>query len=225
MPNVILTAEGGDRRLPLPMLLLAIGATDLRASSRSQRVSFILAASMMFVFRVAEVQARWSADQAIYADVWQGLSLLPAGARVASAFPPGSFDDFSLPGVAVFYIPVWGIIPRGGFTQTLFAYPSQHPLVLKPKYEALAAATPPGLLWRTFAIGTDVDRSAAPNPELVGALHDYDFIAFIGRNHFSIHNTAIFRSFYDGQYVRIFRLHGVSLKDVTPQGDRQVSRP
>jgi len=61
-PNVIMTAEGGDRRAPLPMMLLAIGATDLRTGSRSQRLCFILATGAVFLFRIADVEARWLSD-------------------------------------------------------------------------------------------------------------------------------------------------------------------
>lgn len=208
MPNVIMTAEGGDRRVPLPMLLLAIGATDLRTGSRSQRVCFILATGAVFLFRIADVEARWLSDQPIYADVWRGLSVLPVGARVASAFSPDSFDNFSVPAVAICYLPVWEIVSRGGFTQTLFASPTQQPLTLTPKYEALAAATPAGSLWRAFVAGADTDERAPPSPGLVTALREYNFIAFVGRKDFAIRNTPFFRTLYDGQYVRIYRLDG-----------------
>jgi hypothetical protein len=210
MPNVIMTAEGGDRRVPLPMMLLAIGATDLRTGARSQRLCFVLTTGAVFMFRIVDVEARWFSDQPIYADVWRGLSVLPAGARVASAFPPDSFNNFSVPAVAICYIPVWAVVSRGGFTQTLFASPTQQPLVLTPKYEALAAATPPGSLWRAFVVGADTDGRAPPTPGLVAALREYDFIAFVGRRDFAIRNTPLFRLLYDGQYVRIYSLDGGS---------------
>jgi hypothetical protein len=208
MPNVIMTAEGGDRRLPLPMMLLAIGATDLRTGLRGQRLSFILAGGAVFALRIANVEARWYSDQPIYADVWSGLSALPAGARVASAFAPNSFDDFSVPAVAICYLPVWQIVSHGGFTQTLFAYPTQQPLVFTYKYEALAAATPPGLLWRVFVATADTDEPARPSPALVAALRGYEFIAFFGRNQFSIRNTPLLQQFYEGRHIRIYRLNG-----------------
>ena len=206
MPNVIVTAEGGDRRLPLPMMLLAIAATDLRTGRHSQRFGFILAAGVVFILRIANVEARWQSDQPIYDDITQGLSLLPAGAQVASALPPDSFDDFSVPAVAISYLPVWEIVPRGGFTQTLFAYPTQQPLTLTTKYEALAAATPPGLLWQAFVADADPEKPDALSPKLVAALHEYEFIAFFGQQNFTVRDTALFQSFYAGQYVRIYRL-------------------
>ena len=208
MPNVIMTAEGGDRRLPLSMMLLAIGATDLRTGLRGQRLSFILAGGAVFALRIATVEARWYSDQPIYADVWSGLSVLPAGARVASAFAPNSFDDFSVPAVAICYLPVWQIVSHGGFTQTLFADPTQQPLVFTHKYEALAAATPPGLLWRVFVASADPDEAARPSPALVASLRGYEFIAFFGRNQFSIRNTPLLQQFYEGRHIRIYRLNG-----------------
>lgn len=206
MPNVIMTAEGGDRRLPLPMMLLAVGATDLRTGWRSQRWCFILAAGAVFAFRIADVEARWQADQPIYADISRGLSSLPAGATMASAFPPSSFDDFSVPAIAVWYLPVWEIVSRGGFTQTLFAFPTQQPLVLTAKYAALAAATPSGLLWRVFVAGGNADEPARPSPALVTALHEYEFIAFFGRETFAMRESPLLQQFYNGQYIRIYRL-------------------
>jgi hypothetical protein len=206
MPNVIMTAEGGDRRLPLPMMLLAIGATDLRAGLGRLPWCLILATGGAFALRIAGVEARWQADQPIYDDISRGMSLLPAGARVASSFPPDSFNDFSVPALAISYLPVWEIVSHGGFTQTLFAYPTQQPLVFTPKYEALAAATPPGLLWQIFVAGNDTEKPAVPLPALVAALHEYQFIAFFGRNNFAVRNTPLFQKFYAGQYVRIYQL-------------------
>jgi hypothetical protein len=162
----------------------------------------------VFLFRIADVEARWLSDQPIYADVWRGLSVLPAGARVASAFSPDSFDDLSVHAVAVCFIPVWGTVSRGGFTQTLFASPKQQPLVLTPKYQALTAATPAGSLWRAFVAGADTDERAPLNPGLVAALREYDFIVFVGRRGFAIRNTPLFQLLYDGEYVRIYRLDG-----------------
>ena len=74
MPNVIMTAEGGDRRIPIPLMLLAISATDPKKASREQRFGFILATGAIFSFRVAAIEARWSLDQPAYADAWAGLS-------------------------------------------------------------------------------------------------------------------------------------------------------
>jgi hypothetical protein len=205
MPNVIMTAEGADHRIPIAIILLAISATDPHMASRGQRLCLILAAGAVFVFRIATVEARWSADQQIYADALRGLASIPDGAQVATALPPDSFDDFSAPAIALYYIPVWEIVSHGGFTQTLFAYPTQHPLVLTPKYAALAAATPADGIWRAF-VDNDKNVTSTPSPALVAALREYDYVAFLDRRRFSVSSTSLFQPFYEGRYVRIYRL-------------------
>jgi len=204
MPNVIMTAEAGDRRIPIPMMFLAIAATDPKTASPSQRIALTLATAAIFVFRVSTVDGRWSLDQPIYADAWAGLSSIPAGARVATAFPSGSFDDASAPAIALSYIPTWEVVSRGGFNQTLFAYPTQQPLVLRPRYAALASVTSANEIWRAFTIADD--SAASPSPALVAALREYDYVAFLDRRGFTMRPTSLFQPFYDGRYIRIYSL-------------------
>jgi hypothetical protein len=205
MPNVIMTAEGGDRRIPIPMMLLAIAATDLRAASRQVRGAFVLAAGAAFALRIITVQQHWSQDQPAYAAAWAALSRIPAGARVATAFAPDVFDDFSAPMIALSYIPVWNIVPQGGFTQTLFASPTQQPLVLTRKYAALAAATPPDAIWQAFVVGTGA-AACAPGSKLISALRGYDYVAFVDRRNFRVCDNALLQPMVDGRYVQVFRV-------------------
>jgi hypothetical protein len=205
MPNVIMTAEGADRRLPIPMMLLAIAASDPKDASHRQCFALIFATGAFFVLRISTVEARWSRDQPVYADARAGLASIPAGARVATAFPPHSFDDFSAPAIALYYIPVWEVVSRGGFTPTIFAFPTQHPLVLAPSYAALASVAPPGEIWRAF-VARD-DKTVCPaNPALMAGLTGYDYVAFLDRGRYAVCNTPAFQPFYDGPYVRIYRI-------------------
>jgi hypothetical protein len=205
MPNVIMTGEGGDRRIPIPMMLLAIAASDPKTASPRQCFALIFATGAIFALRVATVEARWSADQPIYADARAGLSSIPAGARVATAFPPDSFDDFSTPGIALYYIPVWEVVSRGGFVPTIFAFPEQHPLLMTPSYAALASAAPSDEIWRAFVVSDDKTACAA-NSALVAGLSGYDYVAFLDRKRYGVCDTPAFQPFYDGRYVRIYRI-------------------
>ena len=108
--------------------------------------------------------------------------------------------------MALYYIPVWDILSRGGFTQTVFASPTQNPLVFRSKYSALAAATPAPALWRNFVISDDEVSSRQPSPKISLALRDYDFIVFLDRRKFAVHDAPPLRLFYDGKYVRIYRI-------------------
>ncbi len=209
IPNVIMTAEGADHRIPIPMMLLGIAATDPNSATRGQRLGFILAAAAVFVFRIATVETRWSMDQRIYADASAAFALVPNGALVATATPPGSFNDSSAAAIALFYIPAWDVISHGGFTQTLFAIPTQHPVVLVEKYAALAAATPADGIWRAF-VSAGHNVASPPSPALVTALRRYDYVAFVDRDKFTVRETSLFQPFYQGQYVRIYRLNAGS---------------
>jgi hypothetical protein len=205
MPNVIMTAEGGDRRIPIPMMLLAIAATDPKNASRQLRLAFVLATGAAFAFRIVTIQQHWSQDQPAYSAAWAALSRIPAGARVATAFAPDVFDDFSAPMIALSFIPVWNIVPQGGFTQTLFASPTQQPLVLTPKYAALAAATPPDAIWRAFVVGSDA-AACAPAPKLISALRGYDYVIFVDRRIFRVCDTSLLQPEVRGRYLQVFRV-------------------
>jgi hypothetical protein len=205
MPTVIMTAIVADHRLPISIMFLAISATNPVRISYQQRLCFIITVGAIFVARIVTIEARWALDQPIYAEARAGLSLIPAGARVATAFPGDSFGDASAPAMALYYIPVWDILSRGGFTQTVFAYPTQNPLVFRSKYAALAAATSAPALWRNFVISDDEVSSRQPSSKISVALRGYDYIVFLDRQKFAVHAVPPLRPFYDGKYVRIYR--------------------
>ena len=98
------------------------------------------------------------------------------------------------------------MISHGGFTQTLFAIPTQDPLVFAERYAALAAATPAGGIWNAF-VAADHNIASPPSPSLVTALREYDYVAFVDRDKFTVRKTALFQPLYQGQYVQIYRLN------------------
>jgi hypothetical protein len=205
IPNVIMTAEGADRRIPIPMMLLAIAATDPKKASRQQGLALILATGAIFAFRIATVEDRWSRDQPAYAAAWAALSKIPPGARVATAFAPDVFDSFSTPEIALYYLPVWRVVPQGGFTQTLFASPTQQPLILAPSYASLAAATSASEIWQAFVIGSGT-AACKPAPKLIAAMREYDYVAFVDRRKFLVCGNSLLCPVVDGRYVQVFRV-------------------
>ena len=54
------------------------------------------------------------------------------------------------PAMALFYLPVLEFVPTGGFTQTVFTHPDQHPLVMQPPFERLTSAAYPSMIWGLF---------------------------------------------------------------------------
>ncbi|HJU15699.1 MAG TPA: hypothetical protein VJ770_04450 [Stellaceae bacterium] len=160
MPDKLLTAEGADHRIPIAWYFLAVGALDIVAETRRTAGLVVVAVSLLLVGRIALVEARWNSDDRIYADIQEGLRKLPPGAMVALGFPPDAFDYSSRPGIAAFYLPTWEIARRGGFTQTVFTIPTQHPLVMRPDYARLARSAVPAAVWTAF----DRSRTCPPAP-------------------------------------------------------------
>jgi hypothetical protein len=205
IPNVLMTAEGADRRLPIPMMLLAIAATDPKKASREQCLALILTTGAIFAFRIATVEDRWSRDPPAYMVAWTALSKIPPGARVATAFAPDVFDNFSTPEIALYYLPVWRVVPQGGFTQTLFASPTQQPLILTPNYANLAAATSASDIWQAFVIGSST-AACKPTPRLIAVIREYDYVAFVDRKKFLVCDNRLLRPVVNGRYVQVFRV-------------------
>jgi hypothetical protein len=162
MPNELLTAKGADHRIPIAWEFLAIGAVDVVAETRRVAKLVVATVFILLIGRIALVEARWSSDDRIYADVYKGLGQLPPGATVALGFPPWTFADPSRPGIAAFYLPTWEIARHGGFTQTVFTIPTQHPLIMRPRYAHLAAAAPPFRVWQEFERSASCPSAAAP---------------------------------------------------------------
>jgi hypothetical protein len=155
MPNKLFTAEGADHRIPIAWYFLAIGAIDIAGETRRAANFVVASLCLLLVGRIAIVETRWAADAPLYRNIAEGLNKLPSGATVALGLPPGAFADSSRPGIAALYLPSWEVARRGGFTQTVFAIPTQHPLIMRPEYARLAASAPPDRVWREF------DRSKA----------------------------------------------------------------
>ncbi len=206
MPNVIMTAELADQRLPIPMMLLAVAATDLVKASYKLRAALVLTTGAVFAFRIVGIQQRWAQEQPTYAAAGAALAQIPGGARVATALAPDTFNTFRTPYQAIYYMPVWSVVSRGGFTQTLFALPTQHPLVLKPEYAALAAASRPSDIWQGFVLGAGAN-SCAPPPRLISALRGYDYVAFVDRRKFRVCHTPLLDMVADAGYAQVFRVN------------------
>lgn len=155
MPLKLLTATGADHRIPIAWEIFAISAVDIVAETRRTANLVIAAVLVLLVGRLAIIEARWNSDDRIYANVEKGVRRLPPGSKVALGYPPWAFTYISRPGIAAFFIPTWEIAHAGGFTQTVYAIPTQHPLVMTPAYARLANSAPPKAVWAAF------DRSAA----------------------------------------------------------------
>jgi hypothetical protein len=206
MPNEILTATSVDHRVPIAIVLLLIAATDFASGSGKLKLGFAVTILALVALRVWTVDRRWTQDDAVYAETLAGLAAVPPNSIVASAFPRAAFDNVSDTGIAIYYLPVWDVIRRGGLTQPLFAFPTQHPLMLRQEYAALSQAMPPHRLWETFVAGSSTHQSVDIGSPLMAALDHCDYVAFVDNKAFSVDPTDLLGEVYSNTYIKIYRV-------------------
>jgi hypothetical protein len=178
MPSHLATASGADHRIPLLLgLALAAGSRWTAPRAQARRV-FLAAALALFVARIAVVALVWRADDRLYARLLPALDALPQGSRVAVAYPPEALNSEAAP---LAHFPTLAILRRDAFVPTLFAYPTQQPVALRPAYRALADRLKPERLWAGLA-------AAAPplDDGERAALGGYDYVALVGRHPFAL---------------------------------------
>ena len=212
MPAEIGAATVVDHRIPIAFWLVLFCALDLRLQVRPAAIGFALLVALVLASRVAIVQTQWAKDNVIYADASRAFASLPGTARVAAAYPPSGLDSATRPAVALYYMPALAFVPRGGFTQILWTIPDQHPLTMRPQFEALTRRTEPDALWQLFVPGSNVDRfSAAAQQQTRQAIREYDYIAFLNAEPFSVDPKGLLELVSEGPGTKIYRvLHGRS---------------
>ena len=178
MPSQMMGASGVDRRLPLALaLVLCAGSAWVAPRPRLERI-YLGAALAMLVLRLVTVAASWHDSDRDYRAILAGLDAVPAGSRIAVAFPPDAVNVTATPLV---HLTVLAAARRDAFVPTLFAQASQQPIALTPPYRALAARTSPDRLWRAFVTG-GAKLDAAEH----ATLDNYDYIAFAGIRPFTL---------------------------------------
>jgi hypothetical protein len=176
MPSQLATASGADHRIPLLLGLALVAASRWTAGARAGR-GFLGVALLLFLVRVGVVAASWQASDRVYAGLLPALDGLPAGDRLAVAYPPEALNSQPTP---LAHLPTLAIVRRDAFVPTLFAFPTQQPVLLRPSYRALADRLPPERLWSAF-IGAGPPLDAAERAALAG----YDHVVFVGRAAFT----------------------------------------
>jgi hypothetical protein len=173
MPSQLATASGADHRIPLLLGLVLLAGTRWTAPDARRQFLFLAAALLLFLVRLGVVAANWQASDRIYASLLPAFDRLPAGDRLAVAYPPEALNSQPTPLV---HLPTLAILRRDAFVPTLFAFPTQQPVLLQPRYRALADRLPPERLWSAF-IGGGPALDATERAALAG----YDHIVFVGR--------------------------------------------
>jgi hypothetical protein len=185
LPDVILTLEGADRRLPIAAALLFLGGTRLRVrrSRASKGVAFALV--LLFAGRMAGVLDHWRSDGVAYADAREVMASIEPGSRVLPAYPPDAFGTVVQRSFAVYYLPVWGTVRRGGFSPDLFAFATQQPVRMTPPAWRLATMLRPPRVWELRA-GSGAEPATAGEE---ASLACYDYVVFVNHEPFTVART------------------------------------
>ena len=122
---------------------------------------------------MAVVATVWAGSDRAYAPLARALTALPPGSKLAVGYPPGAVNVSSQHPPTV-HLAGLAVIGADAFVPTLFAYPGQQPLSLRPRYAALAAAASPDDFWAVLVEGRPDDGRVAR------ALAQYDFILLAG---------------------------------------------
>ena len=199
MPSQMMGASGIDRRMPLALALVLVGATCWTAPRLAQARGFFAVAAALLVLRLATVAQSWHASDLEYRPIVAALAAVPQGSRIAVAAPPDAVDIQATPLV---HLPVLAAALDDAFVPTLFALPGQQPIALTPRYAALAAATPPDRLWADFVVG------APPSDGARAILAQYDYVAFTGVRPFALADPRGLTPVFIAPRFQLFRVSG-----------------
>lgn len=198
MPTDLFGATGADRRLPLALALVLCAGTVWVAPRPQLERAVLAAATAMFLLRLATVAASWQASDREYRSLLAGLDRIPIGSRVAVAFPPAALNVSATP---LAHFAVLAAARRDAFVPTLFARPTQQPIVLQPAWRTLAATTATDRLWDAFVVGAP-PLDAAERTTLAG----YDYIVFAGVGPFALADRRGLVPVFRAPRFAVFRL-------------------
>jgi len=201
LPSQLLSGSGLDHRIPVALFALLVAAAAPRFPSRRMAVMIGTAAAVVLLARLSVIESVWLDADRVYTADLAGIDALPVGTKLAVAYPGEAVNATAIPEV---HLPILAVSRRDAFVPTLFAYPAQQPIALKPPYDRLAAAATPFELWSAFVTGDADARERAS-----AGLAQYDAIVFIGRAPFAVPAQRCLRPLTVRPTFQIFGLsHG-----------------
>jgi hypothetical protein len=198
LPSQILGGSGTDHRLPTALFLLLVAATAPRFPNRRIAAGVGVGAALLLIVRLGVIEHVWREADRVYSDDLVGIDELPRGARLALAHPPDLFHVSPVPEV---HLAALAIPRRGAFVPSLFAFPGQQPVALKPGFAELAAATQPQRLWQVLVDGHETGGGVLPPP-----LEHYDFIVLTDRRPFHMPSNRCLAPFFARPTFQIFAI-------------------
>jgi hypothetical protein len=170
MPFYLFGAQIADARLPIAILLVAIGATSVTGFSRRTQLVVSLCALALLTVRSAAIARDWVASDVRLAVFTDAFRLLPDGttlyAATAGAYPTIDYRDVA--GLALWHPPLKHVVSlaslgRAIFVPATWANPHQQPMGL------VAAVAQIKDLQQDNPLKTPI---AADLNEFIGRIHD-----------------------------------------------------
>jgi hypothetical protein len=200
LPSQLLSGSGADHRLPLALFLLLVAGTAPRLPRR-WAIGVAALFGVMFLARMAEIERVWTEADRVYVADRAALDALPAGARLAVGFSEAAVNSVAVPEV---HLPTLAIADRDAFVPTLFAYPSQQPVSLRPPFDRLAELAAPEAVWGAL-VTRDGDHTRT-----FEALGDFDFVVLIGKPGFEVPETTCLEPRYRSPSLQLLALDHAS---------------
>jgi hypothetical protein len=198
MPSQLYSGSGVDHRLPVALFLLLVAGAAPRFPSRRAAIACAAGLGLLYVARFAMIERIWLRSDQVYTAELAGLDLLPNGALLAVAFPPGALNVVSIPET---HLPTLAIARREAFVPTLFAFPAQQPIAVAAPYVAAAEAASPEDVWAAF-----VGRDQAERTRLVPVLRGFDYAVFTDREPFTVPADECLKPVYSAPRFQIFAI-------------------
>jgi hypothetical protein len=208
MPNFIFGSYKTDVRIPIAASFFVVSAIDI--SIRDRKVKLLLTGILLIIFsvRMGVIIYHWQKADKQYAQYIEAFHKMEEGRCLFAAigYPDSSWKPFPVPTT---HFPCIAVIEKSAFVPSLFAYPNQQPLVLKPRYDELAKKTPGARLLLKSRYGkkmpeTNFEFGDTINWKEITDHYDY---ALISNEQYRIQKVpSSFTEVYKGERFRMFRI-------------------
>jgi hypothetical protein len=177
LPAQFLGGSGLDHRIPWAAAMLTIAATDM---PRLRGAPVATALLLLVLLRTAPIVAVWREADRRYAELKPVFDQIPVGSRVAVAYQTRSLHAGAALPVPMLHIPTLAVLYRDAFVPTLFTRLGQQPVLLQPRWRALADAAPPEEIWDALY------AQSHASPSLRAAFGQFDFVLLVGNRSFDL---------------------------------------
>jgi hypothetical protein len=205
-PDSIGAATAVDHRIPIALWIVVFCAVEIRMNRALLAAGFMVLIATVLVARTVLTDEFWTRQDGFYDEALKDLKVLPRNARIGTAFPLSAQNSATGPAMALFYLPVMEFVPNGGFTQTVFTHPDQHPLVMQPSFERLSNAAYPSMIWDLFVKSPEAVPHPAGRSETLAAVMSYDYLVFLDPHPFEVNVTDLLEPLKNGPGIQIFKV-------------------